>query len=169
MLFGAEMFGIDMTGTTLLWVVIWCVVALLVELILFKGACALADVTDPSWLFSFLIVLVFFVGRGLLAWFFFEQFKGSLDGIGLYSLSFVTSGVVFWAVCALGYALVLSTSLKKSLYTASAQVVLDALVGSLALGITLFVLSIRQIGTPVNKSEVAPPAGAPVVAVRHAP
>jgi hypothetical protein len=169
MLFGVEMFGIELSGMPLVWVVVGCVIGLLVELFLFKGACALADVADPSWLFSFLIVLVFFVGRGLGAWFLYEQLKTSFDGIALYSLSFALSGLAFWVVCAVAYALVLSTTLKKSIFTASAQVILDALVGSLGVGITLFILAVLQIRQGPARSDLRQVPDAPVVAVRHVP
>ncbi len=163
------MFGLELTGSTLFWVILGSLIGLLVELLLFKAACALADVTDPSWLVSLLIVLPFFVGRGLLAWVFYERLKNDFEGATLHSLSFLASGLVFWIVCAGLYALVLSVSLKKSFVTASVQVLLDALIGSLGVGITLFVLSLVQIKQgPANKSGHAPVSDPPVVAIRHA-
>ena len=151
------MFGLEMTGATLFWVILGCLIGLLVELFLFKAACALADVSDPSWLVSLSIVVPFFVGRTLLAWVFYEHLKDDLEGVALYSLSFLASGLVFWVVCVGLYALVLSVSLKKGFVTASSQVLLDALIGSLGIGITLFVLSLVQIKQgPVNKSDLSP-------------
>jgi hypothetical protein len=151
------MFGLEMSGTPLFWFIFGCAIGLLVELMLFKGACALADVTDPSWLVSFLIVLFFFGARSLTAHFLFDWMKTEVDGIPLYLLAFLASGAIVWIVCAGVYALVLSVSLKKSFVTSSAQAVLDALVGSLAIGITLFVLSLVQIKQgPANKSGQAP-------------
>ncbi len=161
------MFGLELAGTTLTWFIVGTAIALLVELLLFKGACALADVNDPSWLVSFLIVLPFFAGRLLTAKYFFDLLQAQLHGIPLYMVAFLASGAIFWIVCAGVYALVLSVSLKKSFFTSTAQALLDALVGSLAIGITLFVLSLVQIKQgPANKSGQAPTDGA--VAVRHA-
>ena len=166
------MFGLEMSGSMLFWVILGCVVGLVVELLLFKAACALADVNDPSWLISFFVVVPFFIGRGVTALRLYEMLKPLLDGLPLYFLSFLASAAAFWIVCAGLYAVVLSVSLKKSFFTASAQALLDALIGSLAIGIILFVLSLVQIKQgPANKASGQRPAPgdvSPAVAVRHA-
>lgn len=159
------MFGLEMTGMTLFWVILGCSVGLLIELGLFKAACALADVSNPSWLLTFLVVVPFFAGRGLLASVFFEWWKPHLEGVNLYAVSVLGSGLVFWLICAALYALVLSVSLKRSFFTASAQIVLDLLVGFLAVGITLVVLAVIQIRQgPANKAgwKLGPADGTPI-------
>jgi hypothetical protein len=162
------MFGLEMTATTTFWIVFAFVVGPLVELLLFKAACALGDVNDPSWLVSLLIVIPVFDGRLLMAWDFFEWFKPRLETNQLYLflVSMLASGVVFWLLCAGVYKLLLSVSLKKSFYTSSAQAVVDALIGSLAIGITLFALSLYQIKNPATKTGQAP-VETPAVAARH--
>jgi hypothetical protein len=162
------MFGLEMTPTTTFWIVLAFVLGPLLELLLFKAACALADVNDPSWLVSLLIVILVFDGRLLAAWGFFEWFKPHLEinQLYLFLLSMVTSGVVFWLLCAGVYKLLLSVSFKKSIFTSSAQAVVDALIGSLAIGITLFVLSLYQIKNPATKTGQAP-VETTAVAARH--
>lgn len=158
------MFGLEMTGVTLFWLILGCLVGLLVELVLFKAACALADVSNPSWLLSFVVVLPLFVGR-VLAWVFFESLKPRASGVNLYAMALVASGLVFWLICAAVYALALSVSLKKGLFTASAQILLDVLAGFLAVGITLIVLAVIQIRQgPANKAgwKLGPFNGAPI-------
>ena len=152
------MFGLEMTPTTTFWIVAAFVVGPLVELLLFKAACALADVNDPSWPVSLVIVIAVFDGRLLTAWGFYEWFKPrfELEPLYLFLLSMVASGAVFWAVCAVLYKLLLSTSLKKGFFTSSAQAIVDTLIGSLAIGITLFVLSLVQIRNPGAKTGQAP-------------
>jgi hypothetical protein len=160
-----------MTPTTTFWIVITFVVGPLVELLLFKAACALADVNDPSWLVSLLIVIPVFDGRLLLGWGFFEMFRHRLEvnQLYLFLLSMLASGAVLWALCAGVYKLILSVSFKKSIFTSSAQAVVDVIIGSLAIGITLFVLSLYQIKNPATKTGQTPADASTVVAGQHVP
>src|SRR5437588_8509674 len=166
------MFGLEMTPTTTFWLVFGMAFTPLFVVLMFKGAVALADVNDPSWSVSFLIAVVYSAVFWLAAVGCFTWLQPQLDGVQLYVviiLSFLASGIACWIVCSGVYALVLYISLKKSIYMSSAQLMLETLIGTLAIGITLFVLSVMQIKQPpANKtSGMAPDSASSVVVLRH--
>jgi hypothetical protein len=161
------MFGLEMTPAATFWLVVGCATTPFVVWLLFMAACALADVHDPSWAVSIMIAVAYSAALWLAAWGLFEWIRHLLPEAQLYQviiLSFLAAGTACWVVCSGVYALVLFVSLRKSFFTSSAQLLLEALIGCLAIGITLFVLSLRQIGsTPANKTGQGPAAPAVVV------
>jgi hypothetical protein len=163
------LFGIEITGWVLFWIILGSLVGVLIEMVLFKAACALGDVNDPSWLITFLVVLPFFVLRAFAAYGFYLLLKPYVEGIALYLATIAASGLAFWILCSVIYTLVLSVPMKKGFFTAGAQALLDSLVGALALGVTLFVLSIVQIqrGPATPKSDQRPAPSPPVASAPH--
>jgi hypothetical protein len=149
-------------------------VYVIVEIYLFWGACALADLELPAWSISFAIVIPLVALRGVVSYLLTKPFpieSVSYDNVqlssvmaevfsGTYWIRYGILSAVTWVLLAGVFAIFGPRKILRGMYAAGAFLVLEVIVSTLVLGIVLVVLAFMQIGTksPDSKpaSQVAP-------------
>jgi hypothetical protein len=125
-------------------------VFLLVETLLFRAGCALADVTEPSFPWSLLVVGVALVVCLPPGWL-FVRLLGSYDAdpgalLGpMGTLGVLLALLLSWVLSALLYTLFLAAPYKKGLLVAAFELLLRGLLSALVAAVVLVILAVVQI------------------------
>jgi hypothetical protein len=139
--------------------VLGAVVAVLVGVVLFRAGCALADVAEPAFGKSLLLVglaLLVCVPLGGAIIYLSGRYEADPAVFGpVRGLATLAALLVAWVVSALLYALFLAASYRKGLVIAGLEMLLSGLLSALVLAVVLVVLAVVQI---VRRPEVPPKA-----------
>jgi len=133
----------------LLTVVAGAAIGFAVSVFIFKASLALADVTEPGWIKSTVVVLASVAASGLLSYLVYLQF-----GLADRTEVALDNRMVLWLLVALLLSLLvpvllyvpaLSVKWLKSMQIAGVEVLLRGLVAALVAGVVLVVLAAAQV------------------------
>jgi hypothetical protein len=144
------MFGIESLPVVALVLVGGGVVFLLVQTLLFRAGCALADVAEPSFPRSLLVVgaaVLVCLPLGVLLVHLLGAYDGEAAGLlgPMSALGLLLALLLSWVLSALLFTLVLSAPYKKGLLVAAFELLLSGLLSALVAAVVLVVLALVQI------------------------
>jgi hypothetical protein len=163
---------VDFTNPVVLTLaaVLGAVVAVLVGAVLFRAGCALADVAEPAFGKSLLVVglalLVCLPLGGAIIYLsgLYEADPSAVFG-PVRKVAALVALLVAWVVSALLYALFLAASYRKGLMIAGVEMLLSGLLSALVAAVVLVVLAVVQIVRRPEVKALLPPAPAARVVV----